>query len=83
MQNLEFIETLTVEQFKDRVKVNEIKVKRNPQTSKLFIQFGSEVGACASKGIPEKPMLSNVRGENGEFWLLHEEGNGGEVLATF
>lgn len=89
MQNLEFIKTLTVEQFKSEVKVDSIAVKRNPQTGKLFIQFGGETGACSTKGVPEKPMLSYVKGEvternpDGKFWLLHEEGNGGEVVATF
>jgi hypothetical protein len=81
--------TLTVEQFKHQMHVDEIKVKRSSTTGKLFIQYGAKTGSCSTKGVPERPMLSYVQGEpteqnpSGKFWLLHEEGNGGEVVATF
>lgn len=82
--NLIFNETLTVEQFKEQMKVSRIDVKKNPKTGKLFFTFGSKTGAVAVKGIPAHPMLSNVTGEDGSFWLLHEEGQGGApVLASF
>ena len=82
---LHFIETLTVEQFKSRVMVDKIQVKKNPKTNKLFFTFGSKTGAVAVKGIPAHPMVSNVEAPDGsEFWLLHEEGTGGApTLATF
>lgn len=85
MNNLSFIETLTVEQFKSRHDVSKLEVKRNPHTSKLFFTYGAQTGAVASKGIPKNPMLSRVQPEDGEaFWLLHEEGTGGApTLATF
>ena len=89
-RNLEFKETLTVEQFKDQMHVSRIDVKRNPQTNKLFFTYGAKTGAVAVKGIPQHPMISFVKGEptennpSGEFWLLHEEGQGGApVLASF
>lgn len=89
-RNLEFLETLTVEQFKRAHGVERIEVKQSPKTGLLFIQFGAEVGACSSKGIPKRPMLSKVKGDpternpSGIFWMLHEEGTGGApVLATF
>lgn len=80
-----FNETLTVEQFKGKMNVSRIDVKRNPKTGKLFFTYGSSIGAVAVKGIPQHPMLSNVSGSNGEsFWLLHEEGQGSApVLASF
>lgn len=88
--NLTFIETLTVEQFKRAQGVERIEVKQNPHTGKLFFTFGAKTGAVAVKGIPSKPMLSYVQGEpselnpDGKFWMLHEEGTGGApVLATF
>lgn len=95
--NLIFGETLTVEQFKARVKVSRIDVKKNPKTGKLFCTYGSKTGAVAVKGIPQHPMFSAVcpaghtldiehAGEKGcsTFWLLHEEGQGGApVLASF
>lgn len=94
---LTFGETLTVEQFKDLVKVSRVDVKRNPKTGTLFFSYGSRTGAVARKGIPVKPMFSLVcpegdtmdavhAGERGcsTFWLLHEEGQGGApVLASF
>lgn len=83
--NLTFNETLTVEQFKAAHHVSRIDVKQNPKTNKLFFTFGAKTGAVASKGIPQHPMLSNVTGSDGQnFWLLHEEGQGGApVLASF
>lgn len=90
MNNLAFLETLTVEQFKRAQGVERIEVKQNPNTGKLFMTFGAKTGAVAAKGIPQRPMISLVQGEaternpNGKFWMLHEEGTGGApVLATF
>lgn len=89
-KNLTFNETLTVEQFKERMLVSRIDVKQNPKTNKLFFTYGAKTGAVAVKGIPAHPMLSHVKGNptpenpSGEFWLLHEEGQGGApVLASF
>lgn len=84
-KNLIFNDTLTVEQFKAEMKVSHIDVKRNPKTGKLFFTYGAKTGAVAVKGIPVKPMLSNVTGSDGSsFWLLHEEGQGGApTLASF
>ena len=89
-RNLQFKETLTVEQFKAAMHVSRIDVKQNPKTNGLFFSYGAKVGAVAIKGIPEHPMISLVKGEpteknpSGEFWLLHEEGQGGApVLASF
>lgn len=95
--NLTFGETLTVEQFKEKVHVSRIDVKKNPKTNKLFFTYGAKTGAVAVKGIPTHPMFSAVcpegctldiahAGEIGcsTFWLLHEEGQGGApVLASF
>ena len=90
MANLVFNETLTVEQFKEAMKVSRIDVRKNPETGKLFFTFGAKTGAVAVKGIPQHPMFSFVKGDptsqnpDGTFWLLHEEGQGGApVLASF
>ena len=89
-KNLTFMETLTVEQFKREMAVSRIDVKQNPKTNTLFFTYGAKTGAVATKGIPQHPMLSYVKGEpteknpSGEFWLLHEEGKGSApVLASF
>ena len=83
--NLVFNDTLTVEQFKSRMMVDKIQVKKNPKTNKLFFTFGAKTGAVAVKGIPAHPMVSEVEAPDGStFFLLHEEGTGGApVLATF
>jgi len=93
MANLQFHETLTVEQFKERQKVNKLLVKSNPQSGKLFMTYGAKTAAVAIKGIPKNPMVSLVTPEGQEpcfderrigsdkecptFWMLHEEGTGG------
>ena len=84
-RNLQFKETLTVEQFKAQMNVSRIDVKQNPKTNKLCFTYGAKTGAVAVKGIPQHPMLSKVTGSDGaSFWLLHEEGQGGApVLASF
>lgn len=88
-RNLEFKETLTVEQFKSAMNVSRIDVRQNPKTNTLFFTYGAKVGAVSSNGIPKHPMFSFVKGEateknpSGEFWLLHEEGQGAPVLASF
>ena len=96
-KNLIFNDTLTVEQFKEVMKVSRIDVRKNPKTGKLFFSYGAKTGAVAVKGIPQHPMFSLVCPEGdtldavhaGErecstFWLLHEEGQGGApVLASF
>lgn len=88
--NLIFEDTLTVEQFKAKMNVSRIDVKKNPKTGKLFFTYGAKAGAVAVKGIPAHPMFSFVKGDptpmnpDGTFWLLHEEGQGGApVLASF
>ena len=88
-KNLQFLETLTVEQFKAKMLVSRIDVKQNPKNGNVFFSYGAQVGAVSAKGIPMHPMISRVKGEptpenpSGEFWLLHDEGQGVPVLASF
>ena len=82
--NLTFNDTLTVEQFKAKELVSRIDVKQNPKTGKLFFTYGSKAGAVAIKGVPSRPMISNVTGSDGStFYLLHEEGTGAPTIASF
>lgn len=83
--NLTFLDTLTVEQFKAEKRVDKIFVKENPKTGKLFFTYGAKTGAVAAKGVPTHPMISLVKGNDGEqFFLLHEEGQGSApVVAEF
>lgn len=63
MANLHFIETLTVEQFKNDTKVTRVEVKKNPKTGYLFFTYGVNTGAVSNKGIPQRPMFSLVHPE--------------------
>ena len=86
------IETLTIEQFKAKMNVSKLDVKRNPKTGKIFFSFGTKTGAVTTK-CPLAELkngafvsLMPADPENGhpdEVWLLHKEGQGAEVLATF
>lgn len=89
---LEFLESYTVDQFKAMKKINEIKVVENPKTGKLFFTFGfhkEDLGPVSSKGIPEHPMISRVKGTptpdnpTGEFYLLHDDSQRANVKAVF
>lgn len=63
MADLKFIETLTVEQFKNEAKVSRIDVKQNEVTNKLFFTYGARTGAVAVNGVPKHPMFSLVNPE--------------------
>ena len=62
-RNLEFKETLTVEQFKAKMNVSRIDVKQNPKSNTIFFTYGAKTGAVSSKGIPQHPMFSLVHPE--------------------
>ena len=84
MENLVFHKTMSIEQFKAAQKIDTLEVRRNPKTSKLFLTWIGGTGAVSSKGIPSKrPVISLVKGEEGDFYLLHEQGEGAPTVATF
>lgn len=82
MENLKFLNTQTLAQFKTQMQVDEIKVLRNEHTGKCFFAYGSETGAVTSK-YPDSPLTTPVISEvvseeSGEtFFLLHNESEGG------
>lgn len=88
MERLHFVETLSIEDFKTRQKVEKIEVKQNPQTSKCFFVYGMQTGAVSDKflsGGITCPVISQVCSpETGDmFYMLHQKGDGGApVLAT-
>ena len=63
MDNLNFIETLTVEQFKAKERINKFTAAKNQYTSKLFMIYGTKTGAISNKGVPEQPMVSLVNAQ--------------------
>lgn len=93
MAELQFLRSITIEQFKKEMDTSLIKVLRNPKEGgKVFMSWGpskEQRGAVQSKCIPTKPIVSWVKGTpteknpSGEFWLLHDEGEGAPTLASF
>ena len=71
-------ETLTVEQFKERMSVPRIYVKKNINTGLLyFICNNNIMGEVRVNGIPKHPMISKfiVPYYSKACWVLHEEGD--------
>jgi hypothetical protein len=82
--NLTFLESLTIQQFKERSKTSKIDVLRNPHTNKLFMvdEAGNILGG-AKENFTEAPVVSRVKGPDGtESYLLHKKGEAAEVFAT-
>ena len=74
-QNLEFLDTMTVDEFKAEKGVASIQVIRNPHTGKLFFMFGKgkdDRGPVAKAGLPKSPVISKVTDGDKTFYLLHE-----------
>lgn len=91
-----YLQTQTIEQFKQEQLVDKVQVKKNEKTSKLFFTYGANVGSVAAQGIPANPMISKVLGNAKDqdgtvipgkascFYLLHNEAAGGApVIAEF
>lgn len=105
MNALQFLKTMTVEQFKRAVGSEKIDIKcqamkdqngnimkdstgktifHRVEDGKFFFVAGEVTGAVSTKGIPQHPMVSEVLGDNGRFFLIHEEGTGGSpTVASF
>lgn len=79
MEQLKFVETLTVEEFKDLMNVKKISIVRNPNTQKLFMSFGTKTGAVSQAAslqeIAQDPVVSRVVADGEEFWMLHKNGS--------
>ena len=67
-------ETLTIEQFKDRMSVCRIDVKKDNE-GLLCFECGEIKGLVLLKELPHNPMISLFVASNSEeHWVLHEEG---------
>lgn len=83
-ENLKFLRTWSVDDFKKAHQVEEIEIKRNDATGKHFFVYGLETGACSNKvatGNLTKPVVSQVcSAETGDmFFMLHQKGEGGAL----
>lgn len=78
MSKLEFLKTLSVEDFKKAQNVDKVEILQNKSTGKCFFTFGSSRGVVSSK-YPLKPfknpVVSEVYSEDSKksFFLLHDE----------
>lgn len=84
MENLKFIQTWSINDFKNNQQVQEIEIKRNESTGKYFFTYGVETGACSKRvasGEAVTPVISQVcvpmTGDM--FYLLHQKGDTGGV----
>lgn len=87
--NLEFINTMSISDFKKKFNVGKIEVKRNENTGKCFFVYGLETGPVSRKvetGELTVPVISEVcSAETGDmFYLLHQKGEnaGATTIAT-
>lgn len=85
---LKFLKTFSVNEFKQKMGVDSMEIKRNPLTGKCFFVYGFETGAVSKRfdnGGISQPVISEVLSAEtgGMFYMIHERGEGGaETLAT-
>ena len=80
--NLSFLagQSYTIQQFKDLHNVESIDLIKNPKNNKTFFDAGIVSGGV-SKGYESNPRISRVKGDDGEFWLLHKKGESNVIGA--
>lgn len=68
-------ETLTIEQFKMKMSIKRIDVKKEKYTGLLYFEADRIKGKVLLREVPKNPMISLFITSNSEVhWLLHEEG---------
>jgi len=89
MDDLKFLKTFTVAEFKQKFDLEKIEILKNPKTGKNFFSYGFETGTVSDKfesnGRLNVPVISEVcSAETGDtFYMLHEKGtSSAQVLAV-
>lgn len=78
--DLKYIATYTIEDFKAIFNCTRIDVKVNPRTKELFFSYGCHTGYVALKCEPILPVISVVTNSAGSlFLLLHEKEDTGKT----
>lgn len=78
--NLKFINTYSVDDFKSATNSGTISCCRG-SSGKLFFLYNGGRGPIAGAKVPSNPVVSLVETPEGEkFYLLHEQG--GDVIST-
>lgn len=75
---------MSIDEFKSKLNVDKIEIKRSEQTGKCFFVYGGGSGPCSRKaevGELTNPVISQVcSAETGDmFYMLHQRGEGGAV----
>jgi len=78
---LSFVATYTVAEFKDLYNVSKIDIIKNPNGGKLFFTantgIGTTIKGAVSEGYKENPAISKViLDDNSEMFLIHKRGEG-------
>lgn len=79
-------EILTIEQFKEKMSIKRIDVKKDKDTGLLYFEADEIKGKVLLREIPKHPMISLFITSNSKtHWLLHEEGTicAKPILADF
>jgi len=87
MENLEFLSTVNVKDFKAAQGVVDLEIFKSEKTGKCFFTYGANKGAVTSRFPEEKlhtPVVSEVRSyDTGRtFFLLHNQGEGATKMVT-
>ena len=87
--NLKFLRSFTVENFKANQSTDRIDVVKSPKTGKLFIAWTDKNGenhrgAVSAKGVPNKPEISEVQdAEGNKFFMLHNHEDSANLVTSF
>ena len=78
---LTFVSTQSISQFKDLQKVDKVDIIKNPKTDKLFLAWSGGTGAVAAKYNSAKPKVISLMQDNEgvQFFMLHNEQTGNVV----
>ena len=79
LKQYQFIETLTIEQFKKAHNYKDLKMESDDEEGVVLI-CGKEIVSLVDNTIPKKPMISRIclccdgNVSNNSIWVIHEEG---------
>jgi hypothetical protein len=88
INKLQFLQTWSINDFKEKEKVERVEIRINDTTGKCFFVYGEHTGACSKKaetGQISLPVISEVCSPvTGDlFYLLHQKGeNPSRTLAV-
>ena len=85
MNNLRYLSTVSVDEFKAQQCINRLEILDNKKTGKQFFAWGTGTGAVSTKfSMTKEPMVSLVQASPNEepFILLHNRGEGATLLGT-